>query len=296
MKLGVFIFPTDKTIDPGRLARAVEERGFESLWFPEHSHIPTSRVTPWGGRADAPPLPEMYWRTHDQFVALTAAAAATSTLKVASGITLVAQRDPIWLAKQVASVDQLSGGRLLFGVGYGWNKEEMAQHGVDYTTRRALLREKVLMMKALWTEEEAEFAGELISLEPSWAWPKPRQTPHPPVIMGGAAGPKTFADIVEFCDGWMPIHGRHPITEKLTDLHRAAEAAGRDPASIEVGVFSAPRDPATLAELAAAGVARAVFSLPSEEESIVLAKLDQYSAAVSSLEFDDIELHNPPSD
>ena len=278
MKLGVSIFPTDKTIDPARLAQAVEDRGFESLWFPEHSHIPMSRVTPWGGRKDAPPLPEMYWRTHDQFVALTAAAAATNKLLVASGITLVAQRDPIWLAKQVASVDQLSGGRMLFGIGYGWNKEEMAQHGVDYTERRALLREKMLMMKALWAEDEAAFDGELVSLEPSWAWPKPLQNPHPPVIMGGAAGPKTFAHIMEFCDGWMPIYGRHPITDKLADMHRAAEVAGRDPATIEVGVFSAPRDAAKLAELAAAGVDRAVFGLPAVEESIVLAKLDQYSA------------------
>ena len=152
MKLGVSIFPTDRTIDPASLARAAEERGFESLWFPEHSHIPASRKTPWGGAAGAPPLPEMYWRTHDQFVALMAAAAATTSLKVGSGITLVPQRDPIWLAKQVASVDTLSGGRLLFGIGYGWNKEELAHHGVRYTERRALLREKVLMMKELWTK------------------------------------------------------------------------------------------------------------------------------------------------
>jgi probable F420-dependent oxidoreductase len=295
VKLGVSIFPTDKTIDPARLARAAEERGFESLWFPEHSHIPTSRATPWGGREDAPPLPEMYWRTHDQFVSLTAAAAATKSLKIASGITLVAQRDPIWLAKQVASVDQLSGGRLLFGIGYGWNKEEMAQHGVDYTTRRALLREKMLMMRALWTEEVAAFEGDLLSLQPSWAWPKPQQQPHPPIIMGSGAGPKTFAHIMEFCDGWMPIYGRHPITDKLADMYRAAEVAGRDPATIEVGVFSAPRDAAKLAELAAAGVSRAVFSLPPVEESIVLAKLDQYADAARRLEFADIELDNPPT-
>jgi probable F420-dependent oxidoreductase len=283
MKLGVSIFATDKTIDPATLARAVEERGFESLWFPEHSHIPTSRRTPWGGQADAPPLPEMYWRTHDQFVSLTAAAAVTTTLKVGSGITLVAQRDPIWLAKQVASVDVLSGGRMLFGIGYGWNKEEMAQHGVDYRTRRALLREKVLLMQQLWTDEEASFAGDLLQLEPSWAWPKPRQQPHPPIIMGGGAGPKTFAHIMEFCDGWMPIFGRHPIADRLQEMRRAAELAGRDPASIEVGVFSAPRDPAQLATLAAAGVARAVFSLPAVEPEAVLAKLDKYAGFLDSV-------------
>ncbi len=282
MELGVYIFPTDTTIDPATLARAVEERGFESLWFPEHSHIPTSRETPWGGQKDAPPLPEMYWRTNDQFVSLMAAASATSTLKVGSGITLVAQRDPIWLAKQVATVDRLSGGRLLFGIGYGWNKEEMAHHGVAYTERRALLREKVLMMRELWTREVAAFEGELIRLEESWAWPKPMQQPHPPIIMGGAAGPKTFAHIMEFCDGWMPVYGRHPIADKLGDMARAAELADRDPATVEVGVFSAPRDEAKLAELAALGVSRALFSLPSAAPEVVLEKLDQYAAFLPS--------------
>jgi probable F420-dependent oxidoreductase len=277
LKFGVSIFPTDRTIDPAAVARAVEARGFESLWFPEHSHIPTSRETPWGGRPGAPPLPEMYWRTHDQFVALTAAAAATTTLRIASGITLVAQRDPIWLSKQVASVDVLSGGRLIFGVGYGWNKEEMAHHGVRYTQRRALLREKVLMMKRLWTEDEASFDGELVTLEPSWAWPKPIQKPHPPIILGGAAGPKTIAHIVEFCNGWMPIYGRHDIAGKIADIKRAAAATGRDPSTIEFGVFSAPRDPAELEALVTAGVTRAVFPLPSVEPDVVLEKLDKYA-------------------
>ncbi len=283
MKLGVSIFPTDRTIDPASLARAAEERGFESLWFPEHSHIPASRKTPWGGAAGAPPLPEMYWRTHDQFVALMAAAAATTSLKVGSGITLVPQRDPIWLAKQVASVDTLSGGRLLFGIGYGWNKEELAHHGVRYTERRALLREKVLMMKELWTKDEASFTGEMIHLEASWAWPKPIQKPHPPIIMGGGAGPKTFAHIAEFCDGWMPLYGRHPITDKITEMNRAAEDAGRDPSSIEIGVFSAPRDIGELRTLAAAGVTRAVFGLPPAQPEIVLEKLDKYAQFIAKI-------------
>ena len=283
MKFGINIFPTDQTIDPAALARAAEERGFESLWFPEHSHIPISRKTPWGGREGAPPLPEMYWRTYDQFVALTAAAAATSRLKVASGITLVAQRDPIWLAKQVASVDALSYGRLIFGIGYGWNKEEMAHHGVKYTERRALLREKVLMMKELWTRDEASYSGEMLRLDPSWAWPKPHQQPHPPIVLGGAAGPKTFAHIMEFCDGWMPIYGRHPVVENLIDMRRAAEKAGRDPETIEIGLFGAPRDLGELEKLAAAGVSRAVFSLPAVDEHIVIEKLDKYAKFIGKV-------------
>ena len=220
MHLGVLIFPTDTTLQPVELARAVEERGFESLWFPEHSHIPVSRVTPWGGRAGAPPLPEHYSRSHDQFVALAAAAAVTTTLKLATGITLVAQRDPLWLAKEVASLDVISGGRVLFGIGYGWNKEEMANHGLRYTDRRAIVRENVLAMKELWTKDEAEFHGEFVDFEPSWSWPKPVQQPHPPVILGGDAGPKTMRDIVEFCDGWMPIAGRHSFRDKAADLRR----------------------------------------------------------------------------
>lgn len=283
MQLGVTIFPTDKTIDPATLARAVEERGFESLWFPEHSHIPSSRQTPWGGVAGSPPLPEMYWRTHDQFVALMAAAAATTTLKVGSGITLVAQRDPIWLAKQVATVDRLSNGRLLFGIGYGWNKEEMAHHGVKYTERRALLREKILLMKELWTEEEAAYSGDMLHLDPSWAWPKPVQQPHPPIIMGGAAGPKTFAHIMEFCDGWMPIYGRHPIIEHITNMRDAAAVAGRDPATLEIGVFNAPRDLGKLEGLATAGVSRALFNLPPVAAEVVLDKLDKYAGYIGKV-------------
>lgn len=273
MHIGVSIFPTDQTIDPRELARAAEDLGFESVWFPEHSHIPVSRRSPWGGVVDAPALPEYYWRTLDQFLALTACAVVTTELKLGTGITLVAQRDPIWTAKQVATLDQLSDGRVLFGVGYGWNKEEMAHHGTVYTERRAILRENVLAMKALWTEDEASFHGDHVSLESSWAWPKPVQTPHPPIILGGAAGPKTIAHIVEFCDGWMPIGNRHDLLGKLAALRQAAEDAGRDPKSIEIGVFAAPKDPAQLERLAAAGVSRAVFALPQADREVVVDKL-----------------------
>ncbi len=271
MKFGVMMFPTDTAIQPPELARAVEDRGFESLWFPEHSHIPVSRKTPWGGVPDAPPLPEEYWRTHDQYVALTACAMVTSHLKVASGITLVPQRDPIWLAKAVASLDQLSGGRFIFGIGYGWNVEEMESHGVDARLRRPLLREKVLMMKALWTEKVAAFDGELLHLEPSWSWPKPRQQPHPPIVLGAAAGPKTIGHLVEFCDGWIPM-GRYRWEEQLPEVRRALEAAGRDPDAFEVTYYAASPD--HLDHLAAAGIDRAVFRLPSAPASKVLPLLD----------------------
>jgi probable F420-dependent oxidoreductase len=208
MRIGVLMFPTDLGIQPVELAREAEGRGFDSLWFPEHSHIPVSRRTPWGGREGAPPLPEEYWRTHDQFVALTAAAVATTALRLGTGITLVAQRDPLWLAKEVASLDVVSGGRLLFGIGYGWNHEEMESHGTDIAHRRAVVREKILACKALWTQEEAEFHGTYVNLEPSWAWPKPVQFPHPPIYIGASPTDLHFRHIVEYGDVWMPIEGR----------------------------------------------------------------------------------------
>ena len=283
MQIGVSIFATDTTLQPVALGRAVEERGFESLWLPEHSHIPASRATPWGGVADAAPLPEMYWRTHDQFLTLAAIAATTETLRLGTGITLVAQRDPIWLAKQVASLDVISDGRVIFGIGYGWNKEEMANHGVAYLERRAILREKVLAMKELWTNDEASFAGEHVNLEPSWSWPKPVQKPHPPIVLGGAAGPKTFGDIAEFCDGWMPIAGRHKFTSNIESLREAARAAGRDPASLSLGIFGAPADVERLRRFAEAGVTRAVLPVPSKSPDEVLARLDAYAPLVAEL-------------
>lgn len=279
MKYGVFIFPTDTSIRPDVLAREVESRGFESLWFPEHSHIPTSRETPWGGREEAPPLPDHYWHTYDQFVALAYAASATSTLKLGTGITLMAQRDPIWTAKEVASLDHLSGGRLIFGVGYGWNKEEMAGHGVGYGQRRAVMREKILMMKALWTQDEASYRGDLMTLEPSWAWPKPAQRPHPPIVMGAAAGPRTLGDIVEYCDGWIPLATRHDIVGQVERVREAVASAGRDPDAFEITAHGAKLD--VLEMLADAGVDRALFTLPPRGADVVIPKLDSWAQSLT---------------
>ena len=278
MDLGIVIFPTDKSIQPVQLAKEVEARGFESLWFPEHSHIPTSRETPWGGREGAPPLPEMYWRSHDQFVALAACAAVTEKLRLGTGITLVAQRDPVWLAKEVASLDMISNGRFELGVGYGWCKEEMRNHGLDYSKRRAILRENILLCQELWTKEEASFSGEHIQFEQSWAWPKPTQQPYPPIVMGGAAGPKTASHIAEFCDGWMPLGGNYDVAGGLKTIGQACEKIGRDPATVSLGMFYAagakPDDLKTHADM---GATRGILPLPSEGADKVLPILDDYA-------------------
>lgn len=278
MKFGITIFPTDQTLQPVELAEAVEERGFESLWYAEHSHIPTSRRSPFPSGAE---MPEKYKRTHDQFVALAAGAAVTTDLKLGTGITLLAQRDPIWTAKEVASLDVISGGRVLFGVGYGWNVEEMGSHGTAFDERRELLREKIHLMKALWTEDVASYEGELISLEPSWAWPKPVQDPHPPIIMGAGIGPKTLAHIVEFCDGWIPL-GRHEIREAVTTVRRGLEDAGRDPADFEITKYGASRRTESLDELAELGVDRAVFPVESDPPARVIEKLDELAEIARS--------------
>jgi probable F420-dependent oxidoreductase len=280
MDFGINFFPTDTTLQPVELARAVEDRGLDSLWFAEHSHIPISRKSPWGGVPGASPLPEKYWRTHDQFTALAACAVVTSTLRLASGICLIAQRDPIWTAKEVATVDVLSNGRLQFGIGYGWNIEEMESHGTSYEQRRALTREKVLMMKSLWTDEVASFEGELIGLEPSWAWPKPVQQPHPPIIMGAGAGPKTIADMVEFCDGWIPL-GRHEIGSKVDEVRHALEDAGRDPANFQLINYGTRTTPEAVEMLLELGFDEAVFSVDSKAPDEVTSALDEISVFIS---------------
>ena len=281
MRLGVMIFPTDQSIQPIPLAKEVEARGFDSLWFPEHSHIPVSRRTPWGGREGAPPLPDMYWRAHDQFVALAAAAAVTTTVKLGTGITLVAQRDPLWLAKEVASLDVISEGRVLFGVGYGWNHEEMEDHGIDVKRRRALVREKVLACKELWTKEVASFSGTYVNFEPSWAWPKPLQSPHPPILVGGSPTPLHFRHIVEWADGWMPNEGRYEIAEKWPELQRLAADSGRDPSTLSLGIFGIKPEVGHIENMMALGATFGVIGLPSDGPDEILPLLDRYAELVA---------------
>ena len=280
MDFGAMMFCTDFSIRPDDLATLLEDRGFESMWVPEHSHIPADRRSPWPGGAE---LPQEYWHTYDPFVALTAAAAATTTLKVGTGICLVIERDPIMMAKEVASVDRLSNGRFIFGIGGGWNREEMANHGTRSRSRWRLLRERILAMKEIWTREEAEFHGEFVNFDKMWAYPKPVQRPHPPILMGGD-GPTTFDRVVEYCDGWMPISGRPQsggpsLQEKIAMLRRQAEEAGRDPASINITTFRGPdgSQPETdaIRRLEEAGVDRVIFGLPSAERDTVLPIIDQ---------------------
>jgi len=279
MDIGVMLFPTDRSIGPVELARAVEERGLHSLYFPEHTHIPVGRRTPYPGGGE---LPEEYKRTHDPFLALTAAAVVTERIQLGTGICLVAQRDPIVTAKAVASLDVLSGGRFVFGIGVGWNEDEMEHHGVDPARRRAVAREHVLAMKALWTQDEASFDGEHVHLESSWSWPKPVQRPHPPILLGGAGGPVTFRHVVEYCDGFMPIGGRGVLRDRLAELRTVATEAGRDPDSLLLKVFGVRPKPETLADYAEAGVGEVIVGLPSAEADVVLPLLDRCASLVGA--------------
>ena len=275
MEIGVLIFATDYCIRMDELARALEERGFESLFLPEHTHIPASRRTPRPGGGE---LPKEYWHTHDPFVALSFAAAVTSKLKLGTGICLLPQRDPIVTAKSVASLDMLSGGRFIFGLGGGWNVEEMENHGARYETRFKLLRERVLAMKAIWTEDEAAFNGDMVDFDPLWSYPKPVQKPHPPVILGGETD-YTLARVIEFCDGWPPrASPAFDPVEGMERLRRAAEAAGRDMATLTMTVFRAPAEAATLEAYAEAGVTRALLMLPPADRDTVLGLLDDYAS------------------
>jgi probable F420-dependent oxidoreductase len=270
---GVGYFPTHTGMSPGSIARMVEERGQESLFFAEHTHIPASRDSPWGG---GPELPPKYWHCYDLFVALTAAADATTRLRVGSGVCLVTQRDPIITASEVASIDHLSGGRLEFGVGAGWNREELANHGTDPRTRMALLRERVEAMKAIWSEAEATYHGEHVNFDRIWSYPKPAQRPHPPVLVGGT-GPTVLDRVLAFGDGWLPNYDEETVFDRIVELDSRAERP------LEVSVMSAPADPAALERLQAVGVRRVLRWLPSGNRSTVESVLEKWEAAIATL-------------
>ncbi|MDX3799898.1 LLM class F420-dependent oxidoreductase [Streptomyces sp. AK04-3B] len=282
MRIAVTIFLTDETITPVRLARELEQRGFAGLYLPEHTHIPVERTSPYPAGGD---LPREYGRTLDPFVALGQAAAVTQTLGLGTGITLVAQHDPIDLAKQVATVDHLSGGRFTLGLGYGWNVEEAADHGVEWRTRRELVRDRMRLMQALWADEPTAYEGEYGSVRASSAHPKPVQKPRGPVVgprtlVGGAAGPKLFSHICEYADGWLPIGGRG-LSESLPVLRAAWADAGREPAALQVVPYAVHPSPGKLAHYAELGIDEVVVQLPPAGEAEVLGLLDGYSAFLS---------------
>ena len=272
MQVGLFYFPTDYGIDVRELARAAEDRGFESLFFPEHTHIPKSRRTPYPGGGE---LPKAYAHTHDPFVALSFAAAATKKILLGTGICLIPQRDPIVTAKCVASLDRLSNGRFVFGIGGGWNVDEMENHGARYETRFKLLRERILAMKAMWTQEEPAFHGEMVNFDPVWFYPKPLQKPHPPILLGGPSD-HTLKRVVEFCDGWFPIaRGNFDPNESVRRLRQAASAVGREFATLSISVFGAPADKAALDQYRKAGIHRAVLGIPDLSRGEIMSFLDK---------------------
>ncbi|MFF9566904.1 LLM class F420-dependent oxidoreductase [Streptomyces sp. NPDC014685] len=278
MRIATTIFLTDQTITPLRLARELEQRGFDGLYLPEHTHIPVSRDTPYPAGGDLPPE---YGRTLDPFVALAQAAAVTERLVLGTGITLVAQHDPIDLAKQVATLDHLSGGRFTLGVGYGWNVEEAADHGVDWPTRRDLVRDRLALMRALWADEPTAYKGEFGSVRASHAYPKPVQEPRGPVngprtLLGGAAGPKLFTDIARYTDGWLPIGGRG-LTESVPRLREVWEAEGRDPKDLRIVPYAVLPSAGKLAHYADLGIEEVVLQLPPAGEREVLRALDAYA-------------------
>ncbi|MGQ0467218.1 MAG: LLM class F420-dependent oxidoreductase [Sporichthyaceae bacterium] len=279
VKFGAVIFATDQAIPLVQLAPALEERGFDSLFLPEHSHIPVSRRTPWPGGKD---LPLEYTRTLDPFVGLAAAAAVTTTLQLGTGVTLVIQRDPIYLAKEVASLDHVSGGRVLFGVGGGWNREEMEDHGTDPKTRWALLRERVLACRELWTKDEAEFHGEYVDFDPTWAWPKPVRVP--PVLVGGD-GPGTFDRILDYGDEWIPILRANADPARFASRYAELQAlaAERGRGRIPVTVMGVPADVEAIAGLAEIGVDRCLFFLPPAPADVVLPKLDSLTEVMAKV-------------
>ncbi|MGZ6952451.1 MAG: LLM class F420-dependent oxidoreductase [Acidimicrobiia bacterium] len=277
MQIGITMFATDQTMDFVALAREAEARGFHSLYVPEHTHIPTSRRTPPPTGGDA--LAEEYKRTLDPLVALAAAAASTERILLGTGICVVAQREPIVTAKAVATLDRISAGRFVFGIGFGWNADEIEDHGIGMADRRAIAREHVLAMRALWRDDIAEFHGEHVDIAPSWSWPKPVRPEGPPVLVGGAAGPKLFAHVAEYADGWIPIGGAG-IRAALDDLRRACDAAGRDAATLRIVPFGTVPSPGKLDYYAELGIHEIVLRIPGGTADEVLPVLDGFAELV----------------
>ena len=274
MEYGVSMFPTDYSIHPAELAVAAEERGFESLWFPEHSHIPLSRKSPWPGGAE---LPKQYYDCMDPFIALATAASVTKTIKLCTGICLIIQRDVLQLAKEVATLDQLSKGRVILGIGAGWNAEEMADHGTAFETRMSLMEERIAALKIIWTESKPEFSGKFVNFEPMMTWPKPIQKPHPQILVGGGF-PHAAKRAISYGDGWMPIGGRGwDVVETLPKFRQMAAEAGRNPDDLGITIFGATDDAAMLKGYRDASVNRTVFILPSASRDEILPLLDQYA-------------------
>ena len=273
MDIGVMQFSTDYGIRIDQLARETENRGFESLFVPEHTHIPASRKSPWPGGAD---LPKEYWHTVDPFVALATAAAVTTKLRVGTGICLLTERDPILTAKEVASIDLLSNGRMELAIGAGWNAEEMENHGTEFSKRFQVMSDRAKAIKTLWTEEEAEYHGPFVDFGPVWSYPKPVQRPNPPILIGGETI-HTLRRVVEYGDGWFPrARGFDPLSG-LGSLRAVADAAGRDMSTISISVFGAPADPAVLDSYREAGITRAILGLPPAGAEVVLPMLDKYA-------------------
>ena len=282
LNFGVSMFFTDYSIGPGDLGRALEQRGFESVWAPEHSHIPLSRKTPFPGGGD---LPKKYYDAMDPFITLTAAAMATKSLRVGTGVCLVQQRDPIQTAKLVASIDNVSNGRFLFGIGNGWNQDEMENHGTEFKSRHKRARENVETMKEIWTKSKAEYHGEFVNFDPMMAWPKPVQKPHPPVIVGGAF-PYSARRAIRYGDGWIPQAARggyKEIADMFPDFRKMCADAGRDPASIAITVWFPRREPDLMKRYQDLGVERVVFNVESEPEAKVLPQLDAIAALMAGV-------------
>ncbi len=281
MKYGISLFPTDYSATPVEIAQATEERGFESLWLPEHSHIPVHRTSEWPG---GDTIPKMYYDALDPFVGLAAAAAVTDRLLLATGICLVVQRDPIQTAKDVASLDVVSKGRFLFGIGGGWNAEEIENHGTPFQGRFKVMRERIEAMKEIWTKDKAEYHGDSVNFDPIYAWPKPVQKPHPPIHVGGAF-PGAARRAIRYGDGWFPILGRdpEPIEVIIPKFRAMAEEAGRDPKALEVSLFAPPTDEKGLAALRDVGLDRVVYLLPPEPIEKLVPILDERRALMEAV-------------